>query len=71
MRESIKDQSRTNQGPIKDQSRTRTFFFTIHRASGNLKEAVKKEEGEAAVGTIHRRGKTAAAYGLLLAKKRT
>ena len=67
----IKDQSRTNQGPIRDQSRTKAFFFTIFRASGNLREAVKEEEGEAAVGTIHRRGKTAAAYGLLLAKKRT
>ena len=49
----------------------RAFFFTILRASGNLREAVKEEEGEAAVGTIHRRGKAAAAYGLLLAKKST
>ena len=49
----------------------RAFFYTILRASGNLREAVKEEEGEAAVGTIHRRGKAAAAYGLLLAKKST
>ena len=48
----------------------RAFCVTILRAIGNLREAVK-EEGEAAVGTIHRRGKAAAAYGLLLAKKST
>ena len=67
----------TNLGPIQDPSDiivqhvlVRAFFFTILRASGNLREAVK-EEGEAAVGTIHRRGKAAAAYGLLLAKKST